>query len=222
MKKLIIGEKVSALNVNEMKGIIGGNYFVEEINSLSPPDSEMQHLVTFSSEFFPYNFFDKSLFMSVFISLKKQDGEFLRTEARKYTLNLQEDKNIVESKYNIVFLYDKEKLILSGNEGFLDNSYQLYLEDFTKAELQEELQTMEENGYGIECSKYLGFPYFLQDVIYFEPKFDFLVQLNEYDLKRVDKQFENVFQEGLGYIFVSKNIRKSITPNRIGYFFIQF
>lgn len=63
----------------------------------------------------------------------------------------------------------------------------------------------------------LVFFYFEQDVIFPPPKFSATLQLLEEDIEDT----LNIFQHGIGYFFMDRNIKKLKHGDQAGLFFIQ-
>ncbi|MBO0933298.1 hypothetical protein [Fibrella aquatilis] len=91
--------------------------------------------------------------------------------------------------------------------------------DFSAAEMADEVA---EPGRGLDVSKFGGIPGWLQDDIFFQPRYDYALQLSEYDIRRLSPAHEGIFRGGMGYLYIDNNAKKLSTPAEGGYFFIQF
>ena len=135
----------------------------------------------------------------------------------KYTVNQKNDLTILKEGYSKVLIYDQtndEELNLS--EIILKKKFFEFISD-TEEYMEKEHVFFEENGMGLDISKLQSIPYFEQDIINPSPKYQFYLQLLEED---IEKEFK-IFQTGIGYFYVDKNIKKLKSGDDAGLFFIQ-
>lgn len=201
-------------------GYIGGGVSISnELWPLIPNKSTHQtHLCTLFPSFFRNGSLFENKNISIFISVEKHKlGGVKESVSSKYTVNQKNDLNSLSERYSQVLVYDyvnNEELSLS--EIVLEQKYFEFIED-TSEYLEEEHEFFEENGMGLDISKQLGIPYFEQDKINPGPKYQFYMQLLEED---IESEY-NIFQRGIGYFYLDRNLKKLKTGDDAGLFFIQ-
>ena len=205
---------------NNSIGCIGGGVALAiDLWPLIPDKNTHQtHLCTLFPSFFRNGSLADNKNISIFISVEKHKlGGTKESVTSKYTINQKNDVNLLTEKYSQVLVYDclnNEEHILS--EIVLDRKYFEFIED-TSEYLEKEHEFFEENGMGLDISKQLGIPYFEQDKINPGPKYQFYMQLLEEDIENELA----IFQGGIGYFYLDKNLKKLNSGETTGLFFIQ-
>lgn len=202
-------------------GFVGGGG-IQMPNNIWPkiPNTNINqtHLCTIFSNFFRNGSLAENKNISIFISLEEHSlGGVKESLTSKYTVNQKNDLTILKEGYSKVLIYDQtndEELNLS--EIILKKKFFEFISD-TEEYMEKEHVFFEKNGMGLDISKLQSIPYFEQDIINPSPKHQFYLQLLEED---IEKEFK-IFQTGIGYFYVDKNIKKLKSGDDAGLFFIQ-
>ncbi len=206
---------------NKSIGFIGGNVNLNEILYPKIPETNIYqtHLFTLLPSFFKHTcLLKENQRISVFISLEHHKlGGVKESVTSKYTVNQKSDLGVLDNNYSKAVLYDFDE---SANE-IISNIVlpKKYFEVIDNDDdfLEKEHLFFEENGMGLDISKKQGIPFYEQDIIRLSPKYQFYLQLLGED---IEKEF-NIFQNGIGYFYLDKNIKKLKSGNDVGLFFIQ-
>ncbi len=218
MSKLIFTDHKTERSI----GFSGGGT-VRMPNNIWPkiPKTEIHqtHLCTLFSNFFRNGSLAENKNISIFISIEKHTlGGVKETLSSKYTINQKNDLNLLDEGYSQALIYNHldndDELKLSSI--IFPKKYFEIIPD-TEDYMEKEHLFFEENGMGLDISKLQNIPYFEQDIINPSPKYQFYLQLLEEDIVK-DLQ---IFQEGIGYFYVNKNIKKLNSGDSAGLFFIQ-
>jgi uncharacterized membrane protein len=200
---------------------IGGynEYIHSDFIPVIPGTNEKQFLLlTLTDKFFKSPVIKEDEVLSVFISKSENSINITRHLA----VNGKDQINNLSAGYAKVFISKKvNSPQAQGSDSALPKFY-LHTEQFTDAELAEETEVP---GSGSEYTKLNGLPGWLQDNIFIDIKYQYWLQLNEYDVRKLDKTYDDIFRGGIGYLFLSRNIKKlnvTSTPQEAGFFFIQF
>lgn len=218
MTKLIFTKN----KTNNSIGYIGGNVTIPtNLWPIVPEKNIYQtHLCTLFPNFFRNGSLSENKNISIFISIERHKlGGVKETISSKYTVHQASDLNLLAEGYSQVIVYDcdyNNDKELSLSEIVLERKYFEFIEDATQY-MEKEHAFFEENGMGMDISKQLGIPYFEQDKIYPGPKYQFYMQLLEED---IEKEL-NIFQRGIGYFYLDKNLKKLKSGSNAGLFFIQ-
>lgn len=218
MAKLIFTKEKTEDSV----GFIGGGvpFFNEAYWPNCPKNNiEQVHLLTLYSNFFKANLISSNQRISVFISLKKHSlGGVIESLTNEYTVNNNQDLELLDNGFSRVIIYQIDDTIPEYNKGNL-NIDRCYFEisKNIKKDLEDESLFFEEFGMGKDISKTLSIPFFENDKIRLEPKFQFFMQILEED---IDNKL-HIFQHGIGYLYINRNIKKILNGNDVGLFFIQ-
>lgn len=209
-------------------GYIGGgvNKFPKELWAKIPNSELYQtHLFTLYPDF--YHEADrmsvKNFRISVFASLAEHAlGGVKYSLTDKFTVHSDEDLKNLEQGYSTAVLYEVDDSLEEYNlsEVSLKKTYFHLLEKsdegFDKYK-EEELLCFEDTGMGADVSKMFDMFFFIQDDIKVHPKYARLVQILDDD---IDKEWK-VFQGGVGYFYLDRNIKKLKHGDSAGIFFIQ-
>ncbi|MDF0729359.1 hypothetical protein P0Y43_01295 [Pseudomonas entomophila] len=217
-------QKIILATQNQGFGQVGGAPYLDD-SSLWPraPDTGelMTPLATLTERFLPVTFVPPGMGLTVFITTRKGNGEFSRTTQRQYTVHQQSDlKEKLGNGYTRVILHTLTDEALVPNEPvlLLKPSF-INFEPLTEDEITEEL---EDEDSGIELSKPVGRPSWLQDPIYEPKRYLFLMQLLDADLAQSSPEHEGILAEGIGYLYVDRQARRGKQGDEAGFFFIQF
>jgi hypothetical protein len=198
---------------------LGGKPNITNINWIpSMPDSKKKQklLLTLQANFFKSQVLKEDELLSIFISNEKNSINITRQLAVNDNTQSENFKN----RYATVLIHKRGSLLAEDIEIFPAAS--ISITPFSADELKEETQTP---GAGSEYSKLNGIPGWIQDNVFIEPKYQFWLQLNENDLNKFSNEYDDIFRQGMGYLFLNRNIKKmNITeePQEAGIFFIQF
>ncbi|SIT01196.1 hypothetical protein SAMN05421766_1078 [Zobellia uliginosa] len=218
MSKLIFTKEKS----NNTIGYVGGGItnMNKDLWPKSPDDNTFQtHLFTIFPNFFRNGSMAQNKRISVFISIQRHAlGGVKDSISSKYTVNRTIDLAKLSEGYSKALIYDLNDsyIELSLSEITLDRKYFEILPDDNEY-LEKEHVFFEENGMGMDISKQQSIPYFEQDIITPSRKYSFYLQLLEEDIENN----LNIFQTGIGYFYVDRNIKKLQSGSEAGLFFIQ-
>lgn len=206
-------------------GYIGGGVekFPQELWAKIPHSEHYQtHLLTLYPNFYHESDRIANHRISIFISLENHAlGGVKSSLTDKFTVHSNNDLSQLNNEHYAIAIFYK-----------IDDSIDEYnLSDFslprqymneTSPENQHdyaaaEHEFFEEHGMGLDVSKLFGIFYFEQDVIFPPPKFSATLQLLEEDIEDT----LNIFQHGIGYFFMDRNIKKLKHGDQAGLFFIQ-
>ncbi|GAL61571.1 hypothetical protein [Algibacter lectus] len=183
-------------------------------------EAHQTHLCTLYPVFFKNGSLEKTKQISIFISIENHIlGGVKETTSSKFTVNSTSDLKILNEGYSKVIIYDTktETNNLSLSETVLGKKYFELDSSNKEKHMDEEHIFLEENGMGLDVSKFKNIPFFEQDIINPHPKYSFYLQLLEEDIENN----LHVFQNGIGYFYLDKNIKKLKSGNEAGIFFIQ-
>lgn len=206
---------------SDSESYIGGEPLVSDISQIPmvPHTNEKQVLLlTLSYDFFKIPILKEDEVLSIFISC---GNDFINITRALAVNDNNQSTNLKGEKYATVLIHKKSSPITDKNLRVLPKSF-ISTEPFTPTELKEETSLP---GSGSEYSKLNGIPGWLQDNVFIEPKYQYWLQLNESDLVKISKEYENLFRDGIGYLFLNRNIKKmniTFEPLEAGIFFIQF
>ncbi|MBI6895325.1 hypothetical protein JET64_00735 [Pseudomonas putida] len=205
-------------------GQIGGGARLKDA-SLWPrsPDTDepMTPLLTLSDRFLPVTFIPPGMAITVFITACQQDGAFNRSTQRHYTVNQQSELDEKRAnRFARVILHElaDQSIAPPAAALLLDRAY-IQFEPFSD---EEEEQELEDEDSGIDLSKPVGRPCWLQDPIYEPQRFLFLMQLLDSDVAAASRQHVGLFSDGIGYLYVDRQARRGKQGDEAGFFFIQF
>ncbi|AIR88616.1 hypothetical protein [Pseudomonas cremoricolorata] len=204
-------------------GQVGGGAFLPDM-ALWPraPDSGelLTPLMTLTERFLPVTFIPEGMALTVFIAVKQRDGEFNEATQRRYTVNQQSELETVRNAgYARVLLHRLSDQPLSPTPGtLLLPSAFIHFQAMSDEELEQEL---EDDDNGLEVSKPVGRPSWLQDPIYEPNRYLFLLQLRDYDIAQWSPEHEGLLAEGIGYVYVDRQARRGKEGDEGGYFFLQ-
>ncbi|UPK80209.1 hypothetical protein LW139_15490 [Proteus vulgaris] len=212
--------KITIDSVDHKIGYIGGGAYLENIADW-PMDNNKRPMFPFISlekNFFPTNAFPDHMMITVFLPLPKKNI-FSINYFRDISLNLNIDNIDIKKLSAKVLIHRKgtNELIIP-NEFALPKGF-INLKSLSSDELKEEI---EDEINGIEISKQFGRPAWLQDQININSRYHFITQINETDLKNFNKAYENIFNDGMGYIFLDYKIKNTNKTSNAGFFFIQY
>lgn len=207
-------------------GYVGGGveYFPKEFWSKIPDSpAYMTHLLTLYPNFYHESEKIKNHRISIFLSLEPHKlGGVKSSLTDKFTINQQDEVNKIHNDYAVAVFYEIDTSIDEYNlsEFNLPRKYMNEM-DLSSLEYKEYCESehifFEEHGMGLDESKIHGIFYFEQDRVILPPKYSSLLQLLEEDIEASLK----IFQHGIGYFFLDRNIKKLNHGDRAGVFFIQ-
>lgn len=207
-------------------GHVGGGAYLKDI-TLWPTNPKtgalLTPLITTTSMFYPGDrCVPEGMALTVFIAAQRfEDGRYNAALQRRYTITQQEDLQAqISNGFARVILHEiaAEPLVPSDAPSLLGQAF-INFEKMTEDEWDEELGS--EEG-AAALSKSSGGPYWLQDPVYESNRYQFHLQLLEPDLIEVDPNYEGIFEDGIGYLFIDKRARRGQAGDEAGYFFIQY
>ncbi|KAB7767094.1 hypothetical protein CKY51_12310 [Xanthomonas maliensis] len=203
-------------------GHVGGGAWLDDV-SLWPtaPDTGalMRPLLSVTPRFLSTPFIAEHMALTVFVAVQPTPDGFEQVALKHLTVHQQTDLAGLRAGYSRVIVHRKaaSELMPEALQDGIARHY-LRLEDFSQADLAAELED-QDNGAGI--SKVLGRPCWLQDPIYESPRYFFLAQIQEADLRAASPQYAGLFGNGTGYLFVDNRAKKLTDTAEAGYFFVQ-
>lgn len=181
-------------------------------------------LMTIRPSFFPTEVFGSpDVGITVFISVSYKHGYFYGNSAWRFAASDQKQfepfkTGIPGGSRVIVHHMGEEELFLPTDFPYI-HKHEMFLEKFTDEEFEEELSDPE---LGASLSKFAGRPAWLQDALNEEPKYLFNIQILEADIVKCSPAHEGIFNDGTGYLFLSKNLKKLPAMSEAGIFVVQF
>ena len=218
MSKLIFTIKKTENSI----GFIGGgiNKIPRDIWPKIPLTENYQtHLCTLFPSFFRNGNMSENRNISIFISAEEHNlGGVKESISSKYTINQKGDLKLLSDGYSEALIYDTNEKSedLSLSTIVIDRKY-FEISIDNEEYMEKEHLFFEENGMGLDISKLQSIPYFEQDIITPNPKYQFYLQLLEED---IDENFR-IFQRGIGYFYLNRNIKRLNSGDNAGLFFIQ-
>lgn len=222
MSKIIF---TTAMQKNSF-GYVGGGIekFPKELWPKIPNQQEYQtHLLTLYPSFYHESEKIKDYRISIFISIDHHILGGVKTSLTdKFTVHGNEELGKLDNDYAVAIFYKVDETIIEYNLSQF-NLPRKYLNDMPNSDpeyrsyCESEHLFFEENGMGLDESKIHGIFYFEQDMIVPHPKYSGLLQLMEEDIE----DSLHIFQHGIGYFFLNKNIKKLTHGDKAGVFFIQ-
>lgn len=200
------------------KSRLGGG-FSGELDSwpLSDKGMKMTPLLTIRQDIFPTLIIPAGFCVTVFLPYGGKSCSV--TSLRSCALNDQSQvKNFKGGAAKVILHRDLEQ------DAFLD--YVSHLpelcvktremgDDEKKEDLQDEIN-------GAYISKVLGRPSWVQDEIFMPEKYFFAAQLTEFDLVKCEAEYEGVFSDGSGYVYLRHALHKLSHGDVVGEFFLQY
>lgn len=178
-------------------------------------------VMTIRGNFFPTERFPSpDLCITVFISVIYNKGSFYGINSRHFAASDTKELSSIKKGTSRVILHD-----VGDKEIFMDvdfpyiNKCGMHLVEFTSEEKDEEVQEPDDSLY---LSKFSAFPSWLQDPVIPPPSFSFNLQLLEYDIVKISPEHEGIFNDGAGYLFLSRNLRRMKNMDEAGFFIVQY
>jgi hypothetical protein len=188
---------------------------------LCPTTQQPQlHLLTLSPDFFFTPTLAEGYCLSVFVSFDYERPENIALP-REFAISDSSQVTNASRGFCQVLLHKPGTAASPApSEGYLPlPQCTISRSPFSAQEMKDEVATP---GSGLDVSKFGGIPGWLQDDISLGPKYGYLLQVNEYDIRRISSRHEGVFRGGMGYLYLNRNAKKLTPPCEAGYFFIQF
>lgn len=204
---------------DERSQVGGGAWLPENLDwPLTSSGEPMHPLLTINQDIFIIPTIPENMAVTVFSPINPKGKDIIKT-TRDCAINDNNQKDRDHRNGMLVYLHAKEK-----KEKFIKNSLTypkavMQRRDFTKNEMSEDLI---DDISGLYISKVLGRPSWLQDEIFFPPKFEFSLQITEDDLTKFNKEYDGIFRGGSCYLFLRKDIKKLKSGDISGICFIQF
>ncbi|SPO69289.1 hypothetical protein [Pseudomonas sp. JV241A] len=216
-QKILLGSNDRGL------GQVGGGARLPRLDlwPLTPDTQEpMTPLCTITERFLPINFIPAGMALTVFITARQHGGAFNRAVQRHYTVNQQDDLDKTGNGYARVILHTlaEQELLPAVPPLLLERSFI----QFEPLSAQEEDEELADEDSGLEVSKPLGRPSWLQDPIYEPQRYQFLMQLLDSDIAKASPAHEGLLADGIGYLYVNRQARRGKEGDEGGFFFIQF
>jgi hypothetical protein len=189
---------------------------------LCPSTGQPQlHLMTLGPDFFFIPTINAGYSLSVFVSFDYEQRGNNIALPREFAINDTQQVNKVKQGFCQVLLHKTGLLPAAApSPNYLPlPKCSIDKSPFSLQELKEETTIP---GSGLDVSKFGGIPGWLQDDISLGPKFSYLLQVSEYDIRLLSPEHEGLFRGGLGYLYLNRNIRKLTETYEAGHFFVQF
>ncbi|MBN9336518.1 MAG: DUF1963 domain-containing protein [Chryseobacterium sp.] len=203
-------------------GVMGGNPYLKNLSDwpLNEKGQRMIHFFTLFSIIYAGGQFDERYCISIYLDNETNErGQLKRGFSRRYAI--QDNDGFATSKqYAKALLLEKSKKPVAE----ISESGVLPVITMSKRHFTDEEVMQESNEEGTDKSKLFSLPHFLQDDVHPQPamKYQPILQLNEYDLTKLHKEYEGVFLNGLAYFWIDQNYRKYMPVKDAGYFGIQY
>jgi hypothetical protein len=197
---------------------LGGSPYIMEsqIWPLIPGTSLKQTLLlTIFPAYFKIPLIPADCCISVFTSIDQNQNY-----GEQFACHQTNEITLLKKKYTSVILHKKSpQRLISDNKSFA-----LPLKSIVEIPFTSEEFKMDTIGLlkGSELSKTGGQPGWLQNFVAIGPQYVFELQINEYDLRKISPEFDGIFNDGIGYLFLTLNTKKIIPPKEAGLFFIQY
>lgn len=216
-------KKILTSDTDKSFGQIGGGAWLNT-TELWPTDPEtgdlMLPVLTLTEHALNIQYLPEGMALTVFISVQRSGDSFKRSSLRNITINQKSEFDVLKKGYTKVLLHEKSnEEIFPESAGELINKKYIDLQEFDEDDDAEEA---EDDINGASISKVLGRPHWLQDLIPETPRYYFLAQITDYDIRKISPQHEGLFGDGMGYIFADNRAKKLDEGADGGYFFIQF
>ncbi|MBB5766349.1 hypothetical protein [Xanthomonas euroxanthea] len=180
----------------------------------------MLPIVMLTGSFLPTPYLPEEMALTVFASIERPGGGHSRSSLRRLTVNQQGECDKLALGHSKVLLHRRAaQEVCVGDGALLLGRHWIDLQPFNDDDMAEELED-DDNGAGM--SKQLGRPCWVHDPIHTSPRYYFLAQFVESQLRRVDPGYAGLFGDGTGYLFADQRARKLGDGAAAGHFFIQF
>ena len=181
-------------------------------------------IMTIRPDFFPtVRFKSPDLALTIFVSVEYTGhgyDRFYDGQARKFAANDRYQFKALVPGYARIILHPVGPKELFAQTDFpYIPKHAMAVRSFTNEEIEEELADPD---MGLDASKFLGRPAWLQDPIYEGPKHSFEIQIRESDIMAVSPEHEGIFHEGTGYVFIANNLNRLDSLSEGGIFIVQF
>lgn len=222
MTQLIFTQEKTAKSL----GYIGGGVekFPSEFWAKIPNSDHYQtHLLTLYPDFYHESEQIENHRISIFVSLENHAlGGVTNSLTNNYTVNQKAEISHLKEPYAVAIFYQIDDSIAEYNLSDFSLPRKFFHEmDRNSPEYavyrDNEHNFFEKNGMGLEVSKLRGIFYFVEDKIMPPPKYSPLLQLLEEDVETSLR----IFQRGIGYFFLDRNLKKLKSGDKAGLFFIQ-
>ncbi|WP_253254201.1 hypothetical protein [Xanthomonas arboricola] len=217
MHKIVVTDEDGGL------GQFGGGAWLHDA-ALWPLDPStgrpMLPIVMLTALFLPTPYLPDDMVLTVFASIERSGGAYGRSSLRRLAVNQQSEFDKIAQGHSKVLLHRRAtQEVYVGDSAPLLGRHFLGLQPLDDHDMAEELED-EDSGAGM--SKQLGRPRWLQDPIYTSPRYYFLAQFVESELRRIDPGYAGIFGDGTGYLFADQRARKLGEGAAAGHFLIQF
>jgi hypothetical protein len=176
-------------------------------------------LITIRQSLFIIPTIPENMAVTVFIPVEYDRNQIKSSTVRQYTANDPNQLAALNETGACVFLHK-----LSSTELLLDNCHLFPKLSVSKRKFNdEEMQKENEDDIiGSQTSKLFGRPGWLQDEIFLPEPFDFTLQIFESDLYALKSEYEGIFRDGAGYLFLNEKLKKLNSKSKAGHFIAQF
>lgn len=212
-------DKLELDKYNGDKGIVlGGSPLIEAVSDwpdIPGTTSKQTLLFTIFPEHFKIPTLSADNCLSVFISFDKN-----RNYADEFAYHSKADvrKN---QEYTTVLLHKRaQQRLTDPSLNYTElPMFSVVERPFSQVEFDADTRGLTK---GSELSKSGGQPGWLQDMVFIGPQYFFELQLNEFDLRKKAGAYDDIFNDGIGFLFLNHNIKKFVPPKQAGVFFIQY
>jgi hypothetical protein len=176
-------------------------------------------LITLRQSLFIIPTIPENMAVTVFIPIEYDRNQIKSSTVRQYTANDPNQLSALSESGACVLLHK-----LSSTELLLDNCHLLPKLSISKRKFNDE-EMQEENEddiIGLQTSKLFGRPGWLQDELFPPDPFDFTLQIFERDLYTLKPEYEGIFRDGAGYLFLNEKLKKLNSKKKTGLFIAQF
>lgn len=215
--------KILTSNTDKFFGQIGGGAWLNTIEQWpTDPDTGdlMLPVMMLTENALNIQYLPEGMALTVFVSIQRSKDSFKRSSLRNITINQKSEFDVLKKGYSKVLLHKRssEEIFPETAKDLINKKY-IDLQEFDDSDDAEEA---EDDINGASISKVLGRPHWLQDLIPETPRYYFLAQITDYDIRTISPQHEGIFGNGMGYIFADNRAKKLDDGADGGYFFIQF
>lgn len=204
---------------DERSHVGGGAWLPESLDwPLTSRGEPMRPLLTINQDIFVIPTIPENMAVTVFSPIDPKGKDIINT-TRECAINDNKQINLDNKNGMLVYLHDKEKKEISVKNLSTYPKAIIQRRKFTEDEMAEDLI---DDINGVYISKVLGRPSWLQDEIFFPPKFTFSLQVTEDDLVNFNKEYDGIFRGGSCYLFLRIDIKKLKSGDVAGICFIQF
>jgi hypothetical protein len=176
----------------------------------------MMPLLTLRQSLFIVPTINDDTAVTVFVPIELEADGFKSSAVRRFTANDTKQLTALES--------DSAVHKLGITELMLPDTFSLPKLGMTKQKFNEDdmNQENEDDYVGALRSKLFGRPGWLQDELFFEPRYSFCLQVFEDELRAAESSLDGIFRGGAAYVFLDQRLKRLATNSKCGLCIAQF